>query len=164
MADEAISTAILTVATIIAALVLVNAMYPSLYNASSALLSMNDRTADRIRTDLTVLTEWYPAAHPADDIRLEAWVKNTGSTTITAKDLGMSDLFLYTGNRTSVRIPGSDWSWELLNGEGDPNWATTETIRLTVHFDPAGSDNGNWRLRLVLPNGVYAEDSFAYAG
>jgi archaeal flagellar protein FlaG len=164
MAEEAISTAILTVATIIAALVLVNAMYPSLYSASGSLLAMNDRTAERIRTDMTVLTEWYPLSHPGDDIRLEAWVKNTGSTTITAKDLGMSDLYLYTGNRTAVRVPGSDWAYELLNGDGDTSWGPTETIHLTVHFDPAGSGSGNWRLRLALPNGIYAEDSFAYAG
>jgi flagellar protein FlaG len=164
MAEEAISTAILTVATIIAALVLVNAMYPSLYSASGSILSMNDRTAERIRTDLTVLTEWYPLSHPADDICLEAWVKNTGSTTITAKDLQESDLFLYTGNRISVRIAADDWDSELLNGDGDASWGPTETLHLTVHFDPAGSGTGTWRLRLTLPNGVYAEDSFAYAG
>ena len=64
MAEEAISTAILTVATIIAALVLVNALYPSLYSTSGSILSMNDRTADRIRTDLTVLTEWYDRRPP----------------------------------------------------------------------------------------------------
>jgi flagellar protein FlaG len=164
MAEEAISTAILTVATIIAALVLVNAMYPSLYSASGSILSMNDRSAERIRTDLTVLTEWYPQAHPADDIQLEAWLKNTGSTTITARDMGISDLFLYTGNRTSVRIPNADWSYEILNGDGDTGWGPTETIRLTVHFDPADSSSGTWRIRLALPNGVYAEDSFTYAG
>src|SRR5512142_1038976 len=98
MAEEAISTAILTVATIIAALVLINAMYPSLYSASGSILSMSGRSSDRIRTDLTILTEWYPSAHPADDIALEAWVKNTGSTTIAAEDLGDTDVFLYTGN------------------------------------------------------------------
>jgi flagellar protein FlaG len=164
MAEEAISTAILTVATIIAALVLVNAMYPSLYSATGSFLSMNDRTAERIRTDLTVLTEWYPLSHPADDLRLEAWIKNTGSPTITAKDLVESDLFLYTGNRTSVRIQDDKWDYELLNGDGDTSWSPTETIHLLVHFDPAGSSSGNWRLRMSLPNGVYAEDSFAYAG
>jgi archaeal flagellar protein FlaG len=164
MAEEAISTAILTVATIIAALVLVNAMYPSLYSASGSILSMNDRTADRIRTDLTVLTEWYPLSHPADDIQLEAWVKNTGSTIITEKDLGNSDLFLDTGNHRSVRIANSDWAGALVNDDGDGNWGPTETLHLTVHFNPAGSSTGNWWLRLALPNGVYTEDSFAYAG
>jgi flagellar protein FlaG len=164
MAEEAISTAILTVATIIAALVLVNAMYPSLYSASGSILSMNDRAAERIRTDMSVLTEWYPISHPADDIGLQAWVKNTGSTTITAKDMGMSDLFLYTGNRTSVRIPAAYWSYEIMNDDGDGKWGPTETIGLTVHFNPAGSSPGSWKLRLALPNGIYAEDSFAYAG
>jgi flagellar protein FlaG len=164
MAEEAISTAILTVATIIAALVLVNAMYPSLYSASGSMLGMNDRAAERIRTDLTVLTEWYPPAHPADDIRLEAWIKNTGSTTVTAKDMDASDLFLYTGNGKNVRITGDMWDCEILNGDGDANWGPTETVHLTVHFDPAGSSAGNWRIRLALPSGVYAEDSFTYAG
>ena len=164
MAEEAISTAILTVATIIAALVLVNAMYPSLYSASGSILSMNNRAADRIKTDLTVLAEWYPPGHAADDIALEAWVKNTGSTTVTETDLGHVDLFLYTGNGMSARIPAGDWTHELLNGDGDANWDPTETMHLTIHYDPSSSSPGAWRLRIALPDGVYAEDSFTYAG
>ena len=164
MADEAITTAILTVATIIAALLLVNAMYPSLYNASGSILSMNDRAAERVQTDIAVLTEWYPLDHPADDLALEAWVKNTGSTTITAKDLNECDVFLYTGNGVAARVPDGQWSCELLNDDGDGNWGPTETIHLTVHFDPQGRSPGTWRLRLALPDGIYAEDSFAFTG
>lgn len=162
MAEEAISTAILTVATIIAALVLVNAMYPSLYSASGSILSMNNRAAERIMTDMTVLTEWYPPGHAADDIALEAWVKNTGSTTVTGTDINNTDLFLYTGNGVSARIPAADWSYELLNGDGDDSWDPTETMHLVVHYDPDGSSPGTWKLRIVLPDGIYAEDSFTY--
>ena len=147
MAEEAISTAILTVATIIAALVLVNAMYPSLYSASGSILSMNNRAAERIRTDMTVLTEWYPLGHAADDIALEAWVKNTGSTTVTETDLSHIDLFIYTGNGMSARIPADDWSHELLNGDGDTNWDPTETMHLAISYNPAGSSPGAWRLK-----------------
>lgn len=164
MAEQAISTAILTVATIIAALVLVNALYPSLYSASGSILSMNNRASDRILTDITVLTEWYDPGHPENDIALEAWVKNTGSTTVTADELADADVFLYTGNHTAVRIPGASWSRELLNGNGDADWDPAETIHVIVHYDPAGSSQGTWKLRLVLPNGVSAEDSFTYAG
>jgi archaeal flagellar protein FlaG len=164
MADQAISTAILTVATIIAALVLVNALYPSLYSTSGSILSMNNRAADRIRTDLTVLTEWYDPAHPANDIGLEAWVKNIGSTTVTTDDMANIDLFLYTGNHTAVRIPGASWSYELLNGDGDSDWDPSETIHVLVHYDPGSSSPGVWKLRMVLPDGVGAEDSFTYAG
>jgi flagellar protein FlaG len=164
MAEQAISTAILTVATIIAALVLVNALYPSLYSISGAILSMNDRAADRIRTDLSVLTEWYDPAHPADNIALEAWVKNTGSTIITADELADTDVFLYTGNQMTVRIPRDDWAGEILNGNGDADWGPSETIHVTVRYDPAGSSPGTWKFRMVLPDGVGAEDSFVYAG
>jgi flagellar protein FlaG len=164
MADEAISTAILTIATIIAALVLVNAMYPSLYSASGSILSMNNRAADRIKTDLTVLTEWYPPGHAADDIALEAWIKNTGSTTVTEKELENTDLFLYTGNHESARIPGLDWTPLILNGDGDKSWDPGETMHILVHYNPTGSSTGTWKLRMTLPDGVYAEDSFTYAG
>jgi archaeal flagellar protein FlaG len=164
MAEEAISTAILTVATIIAALVLVNAMYPSLYSASGSILSMNNRAADRIKTDMTVLTEWYPPGHPADNIMLEAWVKNTGSTTVTEADLSQVDLFINTGNGMSARIPADDWSHELLNGDGDANWDPTETMHLMISHNPSGSSPGAWKLRIVLPDGIYAEDGFTYAG
>ena len=164
MADEAISTAIMAVATIVAALVLVNAMYPSLYSASGSILSMNGRASDRIRTDLTVLTEWYPPGHPADDVLLEAWVKNTGSTTISAADMGKMDVFLDVGNHTSARVPGADWSGEVLNGNGDGDWDPAETVHLLVHFDPAGCAAGPWQLEVVLPNGVSAADGFTYTG
>ncbi len=162
MAEEAISTAILTVATIIAALVLINAMYPSLYSASGSILSMSGRASDRIRTDLTVLTVWYPPDRQGD-IALEAWVKNTGSTTITGKDLNNTDLFLYTGNAMSVRIPDDSWTHTFMNGDGDANWDPAETLHVVVHYDPAGSTPGTWRLRIALPDGIYAEESFTYA-
>ncbi len=163
MAEQAISTAILTVATIIAALVLVNALYPSLYSISGSILSMNDRATDRISTDLSVLTEWYDPMHPAGDIALEAWVKNTGSTTITADELNNTDVFLNTGNHMTIRIPRAEWSGNILNGNGDADWGPSETIHVIVHYDPSGSSPGAWKFRMVLPDGVAAEDSFSYA-
>ena len=167
MADEAINTAILTVATIIAALVLVNAMYPALYQASGSILSMNDRSAGRLKTEMTVLTEWYPAGQP-DDIGLQVWVKNTGSKAIAAEDLARADAFLYTGNGNGIRLPRSEppdsWSYTILSGNGDASWDPAETIGITVHHVTAGGlSPGTLRFRLALPNGVYAEDAFAYA-
>ena len=166
MADEAISTAILTVATIIAALVLVNAMYPALYSASGSILSMNDRSTERLRTEVTVLTEWFPSGRP-QDIGLNVWVKNTGSTAISATDMGKADAFLYTGNGNATRFPKStppdSWSYAILSGNGDATWDPAETIQITVHYNTSGGlSPGTMRFRLVLPNGVYAEDEFAY--
>jgi flagellar protein FlaG len=166
MADEAISTAILTVATIIAALVLVNAMYPALYSASGSILSMNDRSSDRLKTDITILTEWFPSGLP-QDLALQVWVKNTGSTSISASDMGKADAFLYTGNGNGTWLPRSappdNWTYTLLSGNGDTTWDPAETIKITVHYNTVGGlSPGTLRFRLVLPNGIYAEDKFAY--
>jgi flagellar protein FlaG len=164
MADETISTAILAVATIIAAIVLVNAIYPALYGAAGSILSMNDMAADRMMTDIKVLTEWYPGGSPAD-LGLVAWVKNTGSTTITGAEMNSTDVFLYTGGGTSVRVPssgaGNNWSYSILGGDGDASWDPGETIQVTVHYVD-GVSPGTLRFRMALHNGVYDEDAFAY--
>lgn len=164
MADETISTAIMAVATIIAAVVLINAVYPALYGASGSILSMNGIATDRMKTDIKVLTEWYPGGMP-QDLGLVAWVKNTGSTTITSADMNNTDLFLYMGSGTSARIPstGTDnsWSYTILNGDGDSNWDPAETIQVNVHYRDSISP-GTLRLRMALHNGIYAEDTFSY--
>jgi flagellar protein FlaG len=164
MADETISTAILAVATIIAAIVLINSIYPALYGTAGSILSMNSMASDRMRTDIKILTEWYPGGNP-EDLGLVAWIKNTGSTTISGQAMNSTDVFLNTGGGQSARIPmtGStnNWTYAILGGDGDANWDPGETVQVTVHYLD-GVSPGRLRLRVALHNGVYAENSFAY--
>lgn len=164
MAEETISTAILTVATIIAAVVLLNAIYPALYSASGSILSMNSVTVDRMQTDMNVLTE-YPSTEGGGNFVLVAWVKNTGNTVIKQSDLGLADAYLYTGNGVAVRISqaggAKHWEYSLLGGNGDANWDPGETLQATVHYG-SSLPSGTMKFRLALANGVYAEDAFSW--
>ena len=164
MAEETISTAILTVATIIAAVVLLNAIYPALYSASGSILSMNSVTVDRMKTDLKVLTE-YPGTDAEGHFSLVVWVKNTGDTVIKESDLGLTDIYLYPGNGVSTRISRSGdtryWDYVILGGDGDRDWDPVETLQVTIDYGsplPAGTA----KFRIVLDNGVYAEDTFSW--
>ena len=164
MAEETISTAILTVATIIAAVVLLNAIYPALYSASGSIMSMNSATADRMKTDVKVLTE-YPGTDDDGHFHLVVWVKNTGGTTIKASSMDLADVYLYTGNGVTTRISQTggarNWHYSLLSGDGDSDWDPTETLEVTLDYGdslPAGTA----RFRLALDNGVFAEDTFSW--
>lgn len=163
MAEETISTAILTVATIIATVVLLNAIYPSLYSASGSILSMSNAASDRIKTDLRVLTE-YPGADSNGHFVLVAWVKNTGSSTIGAASLKNMDLYLYTGGGMASRISQSDsapgWSYIILNGDGNMDWNPGETLQVTLNYG-SPLPKGTMKFRLALDNGVFTEDTFS---
>ncbi|HMK47663.1 MAG TPA: hypothetical protein VK436_13645 [Methanocella sp.] len=162
MAEETISTAILTVATIIAAVVLLNAIYPSLYSASGSILSMSNTASSRMKTDMKVLTE-YPGTDSNGRFVLVAWIKNTGSSTIEIASLKNMDLYLYTGGGVAARISQSSdtpgWSYTIMNGDGD-NWKPGETLQMTLNY---GSllPKGTMKFRLALDNGVFTEDTFS---
>ena len=163
MAEETISTAILTVATIIAAVVLLTAIYPSLYAVSGSILSMDSVATDRIRTDMTVLAE-YPSSVDGNFV-LVAWIKNTGSTTIDQASLGQSDVYLYTGSGKTTLISRSggnpSWTYAILNGNGGPDWDPGETLQVTITYGNSLSP-GTMKFRLALDNGVYTEDTFSW--
>lgn len=164
MAEETISTAILTVATIIAAIVLLNAIYPTLYTATGSILSMNGVATDRIKTDMKVITE-YPRADVNGYFALTTWVKNTGSSTITAAEMGESDMYLYPGGGVSVRIPpgstGKSWYSNVKGGDGDADWDPGETLEIELNYGEALTP-GVMKLRIALHNGIYAEDTFSW--
>lgn len=164
MAEETISTAILTVATIIAAVVLLNAIYPALYSASGSILSMNSVTVDRMKTDVKVLTE-YPGTDVDGHFNLVVWVKNTGETVIAESDLGLTDVYLYPGNGVATRISQSggsrNWTYTILGGDGDQNWDPVETLQVTIDYG-SSLPSGTARFRIALDNGVYAEDTFSW--
>lgn len=164
MAEETISTAILTVATIIAAVVLLNAIYPSLYSASGSILSMDSATVDRMNTDLKVLTE-FPSADSDGHFQVTAWVKNTGSTSIRHSDLDLTDVYLYPGSGVATRFSlaggAPNWQYGILSGDGDSDWDPGETLQVTLHYGSA-LPSGTARLRLALYNGVFAEDTFSW--
>ena len=53
--DKAITTGLLLIASIVAAMALINAVLPAMGKSSGALLSANSAASDRVRTDIEVV-------------------------------------------------------------------------------------------------------------
>ena len=90
--DKVLVTTLLTMAAVVAAVMVVNTMLPALGRSSSAVLSSSSAAADRLKTDTEII-------HVSTDTTgspelVYAWVKNVGAADILA--ITSSDLFFKT--------------------------------------------------------------------
>ncbi len=152
--DKVLVTTLLTMAAVVAAVMVVNTMLPALGRSTSAVLSSSTAASDRLKTD----TEIIHVATDTATYKVYAWVKNTGVAEITAIDSG--DLF-YKTSSTFDRLPyNSDsctdcWSYSI---EDDTVWNPGVTIKVTVHLTTLPT--GNYLVRFVTRNAVVAEKEF----
>ena len=155
--DKVLVTTLLTMAAVVAAVMVVNTMLPALGRSTSAVLSSSTAASDRLKTD----TEIIHVATDTSAFKVYAWVKNTGATEITAIDSG--DLFYKTSStfdrlpyNASASCPGSScWSYTI---EDDTIWSPGVTIKVTVHLTTLPT--GNYLVRFVTRNAVVAEKEF----
>lgn len=88
--EKSITTAILLIASIIAALALTNAVLPAMGKSAGALVTANKSAAERIKTDIAIVN----ATGDATNNKVTVWVKNIGTQSIKA--INASDVFLTT--------------------------------------------------------------------
>ena len=99
--EKAITSGLFIIASIVAAIALINAVIPALGKSSSALVTANASASDRIKTDIEII-------HATGDTSAKTvtvWVKNIGTTTIS--DITASDIFLDTPSSLS-HLPESE--------------------------------------------------------
>ncbi len=156
--DKVLVTTLLTMAAVVAAVMVVNTMLPALGRSTSAVLSSSTAASDRLKTD----TEIIHVATDTAAFKVYAWIKNTGASEITAIDSG--DLF-YKTSTTFDRLPWDDdascpasscWSYSIEGG--GTAWNPGDTIKVTVHLTTLPT--GNYLVRFVTRNAVVAEKEF----
>jgi flagellar protein FlaG len=163
MAQEVLSSALLMIATIIASVALVNAVYPSIFTMTGSISMMTNSVDQRMKSEISVIFESSPNTNT-----LYVWVKNIGKTEIPQDSLQQyTDIFYGSGSGAMSRAvyngsenPKWAYSIESGSGDGDTSWDPGETIKMTItttgEFTP-----GDHRVRIILPNKVYCEDTFS---
>jgi archaeal flagellar protein FlaG len=167
MASEVISTALLLIASVIACVALINAIYPSLYTATSSITSMTNTVNDRMKSEVRFI---YSTGDTSSGNTIDVWVKNIGSNRIFLSQAGNIDIFYGrdTGVMTHTSYTngtlGQDtWQYTIENDAGDIGVLDPgETLHITIRTTDAFiAPTDQYRVRLVLANGVYCEDSFS---
>lgn len=141
----------LTVAAIVAIVAVVNAVLPSVSRTSGALISASNVVEDRISSQIEIVHATGQDASPIAEI----WVKNTGSSTVSAVD--RVDVF-FGPEGNFQRIPQGDpgctapcWEYEIENAS---SWEPTATLHITVRVETNLASGTTYYVKVVTPNGI----------
>ena len=124
---------------------------PAISRSGQALVMSADVANDRLSSRIEIVQ----ATGIVDDTQALAWVKNTGSTTISA--VTKSDVFF--GPETDFqRVPYGDpgctapcWNYTL---ENDTKWNPAATLRITVLLAAPLQVSTTYYFKVVIPNGL----------
>ena len=157
--EKAITSGLLIIASVVAAVALINAVIPALGKSSSALITANAAASDRIKTDIEIIH----ATGNTSDKTVTVWVKNIGTTTIN--DITASDIFLDTPSSlsrvsyTSGCDSGNADCWDYAFEGGATVWKHTETVKFTLTLSTLGT--GVYSVRISVFNGESADKDFS---
>jgi archaeal flagellar protein FlaG len=170
MSADTFTTAMFLITAVIAAGVLVNAIFPVVYNMAGTFSSSSHESDQRLRTDFKIIaTSASAGGHNG-----QVWIKNIGSTRILSADIirsdvftgpsGNFDMFAYT-SATTLTSEGT-WTAELNDLNGNGNWDSGETLKVSFKFyntktPTSGSDV---YFQFVLPDGIWRSSEFTAGG
>jgi archaeal flagellar protein FlaG len=152
MSSETITTALFLITAVIAAGVLINAVYPVVYNMAGTFSSATHESDSRMRTDFKVIS----AAKSGSTVTV--WMKNIGSEPIPFDSITKADVFLGAVGSFSRLEYGDDWTAKILPAGGNDVWETGETLEITASTDLTGVSRVYFQF--ALPNGVWRSHEF----
>ena len=152
--SQTITTAMLVIASLIAAIALINAVLPATGKSASALAAANSEAARRIKTDIDII---YATGNTSGTITI--WVKNVGTQVI--RSVEDSDIFIIkpTGVSRLSYVSGCSsecWDYELADSKSA--WTTAVTVKFTV---TTSVSTGSYSVSIAAPNGVTAVKDFS---
>jgi flagellar protein FlaG len=155
MSAETFTTAMFLITAVIAAGVLINAVFPVVYQMAGTFASATHESDQRIRTDIKILTTY------ASGQNLKVWLKNIGSERVPMDQITYSDVVCGpSGNynalsyTTGVPAAGQWTATQINNPNSNTYWDKGETILVTAKISQTLVSGDNVYFQFVLPNGV----------
>ncbi len=152
--DKVLTTALLTIAAVVAAIMVVNTILPALGTGGSSVVSSSRAAADRIKTAIEIIHVAPPSSG-----EIHFWVKNVGA--IEIQDIDNADVFVedslmtfYEGG-ASCSDDDDDDKW--FHGHVDTGWTPSTTLEIIVCLSSESNPN---TVRFITANGVTAKKSF----
>ncbi len=168
--EKPIVTALMIMVGVIGAVLVFDAVYPATIQSSSAITSMRGRIDDRLKSQIEIIhatgeldsSGTWQDTNGDGDFDVFAWVKNVGSSRITA--IERCDIFFGKEGDFS-RIPYVDesggtypyWEWTL---ENDNDWDPTATLKVDINYSSTLT-SGMYFLKVVILNGI--SDSYYFS-
>jgi len=155
MSSESIVTALFLISAVIAAGVLISAIFPAIYRTADTFGSVSHESDVQMRTDIKIVNYYYISSGNTGKI----WLKNVGDYRIGTLELDESDIFI--GKPESFhRFPllGNYPSDENTDIFSNNFWDQGETLTIVIDdlipSEDLPVEGGDVYFAIVLPNGV----------
>jgi len=165
MSAETFTTAIFLITAVIATGVLINAVFPVVYNMAGTFSSSSHQADERLRTDFKIVT-YYSTTGATPTVNI--WMKNVGSAKIPVADIERSDIFCGEETQFTRLNYNTGWTTEFvtdsstreydLNGNG--YWDPGETLHITAYPTMSISSGENVYFQFILPGGTWRSQTF----
>ena len=154
MSSETIVTALFLIAAVVAAGVLISALFPAIHRTTSTFGAVSHEADTQIRTDIKIVNTY------ANATTMKAWVKNIGSSRIGTSELEQADVFV--GKVGDFERKSLSELTYVVEGSMNPNfWDPGETVSITISYGSSKFSSGDTAyFSLVLPNGVRRSEEF----
>ncbi len=169
MSAETFTTAIFLVTAVIAAGVLVNALFPVVYTMVGTFSSASHESDVQLRTDFKIITTTANHGTLPDPGIAHIWLKNIGSSRISVGDIERSDVFcgaVDNFDRMGLVEDATEhgqWSYEFGEGydlNGNDNWDPGETVKITAVSNTITETGHIVYFQFALPNGIWRSTEF----
>lgn len=164
--DKVITTMLLMIAAIVATVVVINSILPTIQRTSSDIVAASDVVGTRLRSDVKIVET---SGVVSDDF-VQIWAKNVGASDIPSLDkidvfFGETDDFERVSYDSEDTCPNPSppprtencWQYTL---ENDTEWAPYATLRITVYLTYTLQADTDYVSTIVLPNGITASKVF----
>jgi len=152
MSSESIVTALFLISAVIAAGVLITAIFPAIYRTADTFGSASHEADVQMRTDIKIVN--YYCITTGEDPYAKIWLKNVGTYRMGTAEIDESSIFI--GKSGSFDdLPFLESYYELDNNFWDQGETLTITIPLNdidSEFRPSSEDVVYFAI--VLPTGV----------
>jgi flagellar protein FlaG len=167
MSAETFTTAMFLITAVIAAGVLINAVFPVVYQMAGTFASATHSSDERLRTDFVIVATFASATNSYAQV----YMKNIGSRPINMSEIKSSDVFFGpVGNvRRLDRVDSlfdKNWVYIFVPGKGDINsngyWDSGETLEIDLVDSDISSQPGmQVYFQFILPDAVQRSTQFS---
>jgi flagellar protein FlaG len=162
MSADTITTALFLITAVIASGVLINAIYPVVFNMAGTFSTATHESDQRLRTDFKIVL----ITANGDTKSGTAWLKNIGSAKISMDEIQRSDVFCgAVGNFERLDWNGAQgnyWIAEIKESANQVNnfWDPGETLEIQFESDKLPATPNSAYFQFVLPNGIWRSSEF----
>ena len=154
--DKVLVTTLLTIAAVVAAVMVINTMLPALGSGGSSVLSSSGAASSQIKTNVNIIAVATETTTPA----VYVWIKNVGATDVLA--ITKSDVFLQTPTdyiRMDYDADSEPNTWLYSIAENETVWKPGNTVKVTITLTSLAE--GEYVVKFTTNNGVSDEESFS---